>query len=84
LRNQHALDRGFTRYDGQQKTSFDSSDYWWESGKDRNRLYNNNDMLQFRIEHALNEAWKLNVGTQYLNGNLHGYAVEANGVKANT
>lgn len=84
LRNQHALDRGFTRYDGQQKTSFDSSEYWWESGKDRNRLYNNNDMLQFRIEHALNEAWKLNVGTQYLNGNLHGYAVEANGVKANT
>ncbi|GAA5556741.1 metal-pseudopaline receptor CntO [Acinetobacter schindleri] len=84
LRNQHALDRGFTRYDGQQKTSFDSSDYWWESGKDRNRLYNNNDMLQFRIEHALNEAWKLNVGTQYLNGNLHGYAVEANGIKANT
>lgn len=84
LRNQHALDRGFTRYDGQHKTSFDSSDYWWESGKDRNRLYNNNDMLQFRIEHALNEAWKLNVGTQYLNGNLHGYAVEANGIKANT
>ncbi|WP_171458303.1 TonB-dependent siderophore receptor [Acinetobacter sp. ANC 4910] len=84
LRNQHALDRGFTRYDGQQKTSFDSSNYWWESGKDRNHLYNNNDMLQFRVEHALNDAWKLNIGTQYLNGNLHGYAVEANGVKANT
>lgn len=84
LRNQHALDRGFTRYEGQQQDSFDSSDYWWESGKDRNRLYNNNDMLQFRVEHALNDAWKLNVGAQYLNGNLHGYAVEANGVKAGT
>lgn len=84
LRNQHALDRGFTRYEGQQKNSFDSSEYWWESGKDRNRLYNNNDMLQFRVEHALNEEWKLNVGAQYLNGNLHGYAVEANGVKADS
>lgn len=84
LRNQHALDRGFTRYDGQQRYSFDPSDYWWESGKDRNRLNNSNDMLQFRIEHDLNDAWKLNVGAQYLNGNLHGYAVEANGVKADS
>lgn len=82
LRNQHPLDRGFTHYDGQQSYSFDASDYWWESGKDRNRLYNNNDMLQLRVEHELNDAWKLNVGAQYLNGNLHGYAVEANGVKA--
>ena len=84
LRNQHALDRGFTRYDGQQKYSFNSSDYWWESGKDRNLLYNNNDMVQLRIEHELNDSWKLNIGAQYLNGNLHGYAVEANGVKANS
>lgn len=84
LRNQHALDRGFTRYDGQQKSTFDPKEYWWESGKDRNQLYNNNDMLQFRVEHALNDTWKLNVGTQYLNGNLHGYAVEANGLKADT
>lgn len=84
LRNQHALDRGFTHYNGQQKYSFDSSDYWWESGKDRNRLDNSNDMLQFRIEHALNDVWKLNVGAQYLNGNLHGYAVEANGIQPNT
>lgn len=84
LRNQHALDRGFTRYDGQQKYSFDTSDYWWESGKDRNRLYNSNDMMQLRVEHALNDTWKLNVGAQYLNGNLQGNAVEANGIKANT
>ncbi|ENU30831.1 hypothetical protein F991_01345 [Acinetobacter sp. CIP-A165] len=84
LRNQHALDRGFTRYDGQQKQSFDPKEYWWESGKNRNRLYNDNDMFQLRVEHRLNDAWKLNVGTQYLDGNLHGYAVEANGVKANS
>lgn len=84
LRNQHALDRGFTRYDGQKKQSFNTSDYWWESGKDRNRLYNNNDMLQLRIEHVLNDEWTLRVGTQYLNGNLHGYAVEANGLKENS
>ncbi len=82
LRNQHALDRGFTRYDGQQKLSFNPKDYWWESGKNRNRLYNDNDMFQLRVEHHLNDTWTLNVGTQYLDGNLHGYAVEANGIKA--
>jgi len=72
LRNQHALDRGFTRYDGQQKLSFNPKDYWWESGKNRNRLYNDNDMFQLRVEHHLNDTWTLNVGTQYLDGNLHG------------
>ncbi|MQZ31330.1 TonB-dependent receptor [Acinetobacter haemolyticus] len=82
LRNQHALDRGFTLYDGQQKLSFNPKDYWWESGKNRNRLYNDNDMFQLRVEHHLNDTWTLNVGTQYLDGNLHGYAVEANGIKA--
>ena len=25
--------------------------------------------------------WKLNAGVQYLNGKLHGYAVEANGIQ---
>lgn len=84
LRNQHALDRGFTRYDGQQKLSFNPKDYWWESGKNRNRLYNDNDMFQLRVEHHLNDTWTLNVGTQYLDGNLHGYAVEANGIKADS
>lgn len=84
LRNQHALDRGFTRYDGQQKQSFNPKDYWWESGKNRNRLYNDNDMFQLRVEHHLNDTWTLNVGTQYLDGNLHGYAVEANGIKADS
>ncbi|MFT4020678.1 MAG: TonB-dependent receptor, partial [Acinetobacter sp.] len=84
LRNQHALDRGFTRYNGQKTYSFNTSDYWWESGKNRNLLYNNNDMVQLRIEHQLNDVWKFNAGFQYLNGNLHGYAVEAGAVKANT
>lgn len=41
-------------------------------------------MLQLRVEHELNDAWKLNVGAQYLNGNLHGYAVEANGPRSST
>ena len=84
LRNQHALDRGFTRYEGQKRYNFDPAEYWWETGKNRNRLYNDNDMLQLRIEHTFNDDWTLNIGTQYLNGNLHGYAVEANGIKADT
>lgn len=81
LRNQHALDRGFTRYDGQKQPPNLHAN-WWESGKDRNRLYNNNDMIQLRIEHVINDSWKVNIGTQYLDGNLKGYAVEANGLKA--
>ncbi len=84
LRNRHPLDRGFTRYPNQQTTYFDSKEYWWESGKQRNLLYNNNDMLQLRLEHQLNDDWTLNVGGQYLNGELYGYAVEASGLKANT
>ncbi|MCF9045832.1 TonB-dependent siderophore receptor [Acinetobacter nectaris] len=84
LRNQHPLDRGFTRYSGQSKTSFDPSTYWWESGKDRNNLTNSNDMIQLRLEQALSPNWKLNVGGQYLKGDLAGYAVEAYGLKPNT
>ncbi|WP_336885491.1 hypothetical protein [Acinetobacter nectaris] len=84
LRNQHPLDRDFTRYSGQNKTSFDPSTYWWESGKDRNNLTNSNDMLQLRLEQALSSNWKLNVGGQYLKGDLAGYAVEAYGLKPNT
>ncbi|MCU4414616.1 TonB-dependent receptor [Acinetobacter sp. WU_MDCI_Axc73] len=84
LRNQHVLDRGFTRYPNQQVTQFDSKEYWWETGKERNRLYNNNDMLQLRLEHQLDDNWKLNLGGQYLNGELYGYAVEASGLKPDT
>lgn len=84
LRNQHPLDRGFTRYTGQSKTNFDSSTNWWESGKDRNELTNSNDMVQLRLEQTLSPNWKLNIGGQYLKGDLQGYAVEAYGLKANT
>lgn len=84
LRNRHPLDRGFTRYPNQQTTQFDAKEYWWESGKERNLFYNNNDMLQLRLEHKLTNDWTLNVGGQYLNGELYGYAVEASGLKANT
>ena len=84
LRNRHPLDRGFTRYPNQQTTQFDAKEYWWESGKERNLLYNNNDMLQLRLEHKLTNDWTLNVGGQYLNGELYGYAVEASGLKSNT
>ncbi|WP_407926571.1 TonB-dependent siderophore receptor [Acinetobacter baretiae] len=84
LRNKHPLDRGFTRYSGQSNQHFDSSRYWWESGKDRNSLTNNNDMLQLRLEHDINPNWKINLGGQYLNGDLQGYAVEAYGLKPNT
>lgn len=51
------------------------------NGKDNNRLYNDNNMAQLRVEHELGNDWKLNAGVQYLNGKLHGYAVEANGIQ---
>ena len=38
-------------------------------------------MTQLRVEHDLGNDWKLNAGVQYLNGKLHGYAVEANGIQ---
>ena len=53
----------------------------WETGKYYNRLYNDNNMTQLRVEHDLGNDWKLNAGVQYLNGKLHGYAVEANGIQ---
>ncbi|MGM7313108.1 TonB-dependent receptor domain-containing protein, partial [Acinetobacter baumannii] len=46
-----------------------------------NRLYNDNNMAQLRVEHDLGNDWKLNAGVQYLNGKLHGFAVEANGIQ---
>lgn len=55
--------------------------YLWETGKYNNRLYNDNNMTQLRVEHDLGNDWKLNAGVQYLNGKLHGYAVEANGIQ---
>ncbi|MFV5535059.1 TonB-dependent siderophore receptor [Acinetobacter pittii] len=82
LRNQHPLDRGQTRYAGQKSFISSPDIYLWETGKYNNRLYNDNNMTQLRVEHDLENDWKLNAGVQYLNGKLHGYAVEANGIQA--
>jgi len=82
LRNQHPLDRGHTRYAGQKSFNTSPETYLWETGKYNNRLYNDNDMTQLRVEHDLGNDWKLNAGVQYLNGKLYGYAVEANGIQA--
>ena len=82
LRNQHPLDRGHTRYAGQKSFNSSPETYLWETGKYNNRLYNDNDMTQLRVEHDLGNDWKLNAGVQYLNGKLYGYAVEANGIQA--
>ena len=82
LRNQHPLDRGQTRYAGQKSFISSSDTYLWETGKYNNRLYNDNNMTQLRVEHDLGNDWKLNAGVQYLNGKLYGYAVEANGIQA--
>ncbi|MGQ1361043.1 TonB-dependent siderophore receptor [Acinetobacter baumannii] len=82
LRNQHPLDRGHTRYPTQKSFNSLPETYLWETGKYYNRLYNDNNMTQLRVEHDLGNDWKLNAGVQYLNGKLHGYAVEANGIQA--
>ncbi|WP_336006504.1 TonB-dependent siderophore receptor [Acinetobacter pittii] len=82
LRNQHPLDRGHTRYAGQKSFNSSPETYLWETGKYNNRLYNDNDMTQLRVEHDLGNDWKLNAGVQYLHGKLYGYAVEANGIQA--
>jgi len=81
LRNQHPLDRGQTRYAGQKAFNSSPETYLWETGKYNNRLYNDNNMTQLRVEHDLGNDWKLNAGVQYLNGKLYGYAVEANGIQ---
>lgn len=80
LRNQHPLDRGHTRYPTQKSFNSSPETYLWETGKYNNRLYNDNNMTQLRVEHDLGNDWKLNAGVQYLNGKLHGYAVEGNQV----
>lgn len=81
LRNQHPLDRGHTRYPTQKSFNSSPETYLWETGKYNNRIYNDNNMTQLRVEHDLGNNWKLNAGVQYLNGKLYGYAVEANGIQ---
>ena len=80
LRNNHPLDRGLTRYANQAATASRDTNVWGE-GSD-NMLHNDNEMVQVRFEHLLNNDWMLAGGVQYLNGTLQGNAVEANGLAA--
>lgn len=80
MRNNHPLDRGLTRYTTQTGSASRDTNIW-EKGSD-NLLHNDNDMAQVRFEHLLNDNWTLAGGFQWLDGTLHGNAVEANGAPA--
>lgn len=80
MRNNHPLDRGLTRFPNQTGNASRDTNVW-EKGSD-NLLHNDNDMLQLRFEHWLNDNWTLAGGVQQLNGTLQGNAVEANGLQA--
>jgi iron complex outermembrane receptor protein len=80
MRNNHPLDRGNTRYGGQSAIG-NRSTYVWEKGSD-NLLHNDNNVSQLRFEHLLNENWTLSGGAQWIEGQLKGNAVEANGIQA--
>ncbi|OZI49069.1 TonB-dependent siderophore receptor [Bordetella genomosp. 5] len=81
MRNNHPLDRGLTAYANQSgRASRDTN--VWETGTD-NKLHNDNNMVQLRFEHDLNDDWKLGGGAQWLDGTLQGNAVEANALQAN-
>ena len=80
MRNNHPLDRGNTHY-GSQIGVGKRDTYVWEKGSD-NLLHNDNNVSQLRFEHLLNDNWKLGGGVQWLDGQLKGNAVEANGIQA--
>lgn len=77
MRNNAPLDRGLTHYAGQRGTA--SRDTFFGE-KDAGKLHNDNNMLQVRFEHMLNDDWTLAGGTQWLDGTLQGNAVEGNGI----
>lgn len=79
MRNNHPLDRGLTRFPNQIGNASRDTNVW-ESGSD-NLLHNDNDMLQLRFEHWLNDNWTLAGGVQQLDGTLQGNAVEGNGLQ---
>lgn len=79
MRNNHPLDRGLTHYAGQRGTA--SRDTFFGE-KDAGKLHNDNNMLQVRFEHMLNDDWTLAGGTQWLDGTLQGNAIEGNGIAA--
>ncbi|WP_417779229.1 TonB-dependent siderophore receptor [Stutzerimonas xanthomarina] len=79
LHNRHPLDRGVTRYGGQQG-QLPRERFLGEEGA--GKFTNENAMTQLRIEHLLDDQWTLRGGTQYLDGSLDGGAVENNGLAA--
>lgn len=80
MRNNHPLDRGLTRFPNQLGNASRDTNAW-ESDSD-NLLHNDNEMVQLRFEHWLNDNWTLAGGVQQLDGTLQGNAVEANGLQA--
>ncbi|WP_421683296.1 TonB-dependent siderophore receptor [Stutzerimonas urumqiensis] len=79
LHNRHPLDRGVTRYAGQQGELPRDRFLGEESA---GKFTNENATTQLRIEHLLNDQWTLRGGVQYLDGSLEGGAVENNGLAA--
>ncbi|WP_426385482.1 TonB-dependent siderophore receptor [Pseudomonas brassicacearum] len=79
MRNNAPLDRGVTHYAGQRGTA--SRDTFFGE-KDAGKLHNDNNLLQVRFEHMLNDDWTLAGGTQWLDGTLQGNAIEGNGIAA--
>ncbi|BAP78379.1 TonB-dependent siderophore receptor [Pseudomonas sp. MT-1] len=79
LHNRHPLDRGVTRYAGQQGQLPRDRFLGEESA---GKFTNENAMTQLRIEHLLDDQWTLRGGVQYLDGSLEGGAVENNGLAA--
>ncbi|CAN7326315.1 TonB-dependent siderophore receptor [Pseudomonas brassicacearum] len=77
MRNNAPLDRGVTHYAGQRGTA--SRDTFFGE-KDAGKLHNDNNLLQVRFEHMLNDDWTLAGGTQWLDGTLQGNAIEGNGI----
>ena len=84
LRNQHALDRGFTRYEGQKDIILTRQSTGGKLARTGIAYIMIMTCYSYVLNIPLTMTDTLNIGTQYLNGNLHGYAVEANGIKANT
>ncbi|WPC06175.1 TonB-dependent siderophore receptor [Pseudomonas benzenivorans] len=80
LRNNHPLDRGLPHFPGQVGTPSRETNLWGK-GSD-NLLHNDNEMLQLRFEHWLNNDWTLAGGVQYLEGTLQGNAIEGNALQA--
>ncbi len=80
MRNNHPMDRGLPHFPGQIGTPARETNAWGK-GSD-NLLHNDNDMVQLRFEHWLNNDWTLAGGVQYLEGTMKGNAVEGNALQS--